>query len=344
MTHFDEELAPLLALDALTAAEQADAEVRIGSFPAPLSDATAALAEAAELAPPDDLRAAALSGALRRRAAGRPVDAATACSPAEGFRRTVDDLFRLINGLSEAEWDSPAHDEHGTVRELMSHLVGIERLSARWLDPDDDVPPMLDHVAATRDVVADLAAAAPARIAEQWRAAARAVAAAAAAGDPSRAVVFHDLSSSLDGFLVTRTFELWAHSMDIALATGRPRPVLDPERMATLSARLMAVVPLALAYRRTVAQGRTARFVLTGPAGGAYSVPLSAGKPAAGRSSAGKPAADDGGADVLIVADAVDVCRVAARRLSPHELPATIEGDAALADLVLAGLDAFARD
>jgi hypothetical protein len=93
----------------------------------------------------------------------------------------------------------------------------------------------------------------------------------------------------------------------------------------------MAVVPLALAYRRSTVRGRAARFVLTGRSGGAYTVPLHPGE------SAAEP-------DVLIVADTVDVCRVAARRLTPAQLNATVEGDAALADLVLAGLDAFARD
>ena len=39
-----------------------------------------------------------------------------------------------------------------------------------------------------------------------------------------------------------------------------------------------------------------------------------------------------------------DLCRVAARRLAPHALAVTVEGDAALADSVLAGVDAFARD
>ena len=52
----------------------------------------------------------------------------------------------------------------------------------------------------------------------------------------------------MPGFLITRTFELWAHAMDISVATGRPLLRLDPERMATLSNRLMGVVGAALAY------------------------------------------------------------------------------------------------
>ena len=48
--------------------------------------------------------------------------------------------------------------------------------------------------------------------------------------------------------------------------------------------------------------------------------------------------------DVLVVADVVGLCRVAAARLRPEHLDATIEGDRDLADLVLAHVDAFARD
>src|SRR6185437_11994032 len=128
----------------------------------------------------------------------------------------------------------------------------------RWLDPNDAVPPMLDHVSSTLAVVAELSLSSRADVIRQWHTAALAVARAAASGDPDRKVTFHDLTTSLDGFLSQRTFELWAHAMDIAAATGRPMPELDPERMTTLSARLMAAVPLALAYRRSSVPGRTA--------------------------------------------------------------------------------------
>ena len=331
MTQFDEELAALLALDALGPDEQADAELRVGTFPTGLANTSAALAESAARPAPDDLRAQALAGALSRREAGRPIDAPKPCDAIEGFRRTVDDLYELLISLSDADWDAPAHPEHGRVRDLIAHLLGVERLSARWLDPDDNVPLLPDHVESTREVVGALHDAEPHELAEQWHGAALMVLAAARSGDPDRSVPFHDLTSGIPGFLVTRTFELWAHSMDIAQAAGRDVPVLDPERMAALSERLMAAVPLALAYRRTTAPGRTARFVLTGESGGAYNVPLHPGN------EVGKP-------DVLVVVDTIDICRVAARRLAREDLQVAIEGDAVLAWVVLAGLDAFARD
>jgi len=56
------------------------------------------------------------------------------------------------------------------------------------------------------------------------------------------------------------------------------------------------------------------------------------------------PGDTPGELDVTIVTEAIDLCRLAARRLDPEELIATIEGDRELAGLVLAGRDAFARD
>jgi uncharacterized protein (TIGR03083 family) len=330
MTPFDDEVA-LLALDALEADEQADAELRMGTFPPLVGETSAALAEGAATAPPADLRESVLAAAVSRRSAGRPFDGAVPCEPSEGFDRTVADMYALLQSLTPTEWNARAHPEHGRVRDLIAHLVGVERLSLRWLDPSDDMPIVLDHVAATRPVVDELRVLAPDDLARTWHNAARAVAAAAAEGDPTRMVSFHDITTTVPGFLITRTFELWAHAMDISAATGRPLLSLDPERMATLSNRLMGVVGAALAYRRADHPGRSVRFVLTGPAGGSYTVALT-------------PGQEPGAPDATIVADAFDICRVAARRLDPDEMPTVIEGDRELAGLVLAGLDSFARD
>jgi uncharacterized protein (TIGR03083 family) len=331
MSTFDSELAALLALDALDADEQADAELRMGTFPPGYAAASAALAENVAAAPPAELRAATLERALGRRTPGRPVDGVRPCEPAEAFDRTIEDMWGLLNSLTDAEWDAPAHPDHGRVRDLIAHLVGVERLSARWLDPADQVALVVDHIESTRAVVDELADESAHEVARQWYQAVRAVAAAAAQGDPDRPVSFHDLVSDVPGFLITRTFELWAHTMDICAATGRPMLLLDDARMAELSRRLMAVVPLALAYGGSSQPGRTARFVLTGRAGGVYTVPLDP------NTTVGEP-------DVIITTDPTDLCRLAASRLDPAELAAVVEGDEALAHAVLSGLDAFARD
>ena len=329
-TSSDDEIAALLALDALLPNEQADAELRIGTLAPDLADVAALLAETTVTDPPPELRSATLARAMSRRPPGRPVDAAQPCDPAVAFDRTVEDLNNLLGTLTDAEWNAPAHAEHGRVRDLLAHLVGVERLVLRWLDPQDTVPDLPDHVAATRSVIAELADTDPRRIAHEWHELARSVAAATAT-DRGRSVVFHDSTVGIDELLVTRTGELWAHAIDICQATGRPLPQLDPERMAALCNALMAAVPLAMAYRGTTAPGRAARFVLTGPAGGIYTVPL------APLAQAAEPA-------VTIVTDATGLCQVAVRRLRPEQLEAAIDGDRELGDLVLAGIGSLARD
>lgn len=341
MAPFDAELAALLALDALELEEQADGELQLGTFPRELAGTTAALAELVAAEPPPRLRAATLDRAIGRRRPGRPVDAVAPAEPADAFARTVADLHALLAMLSDAEWNAPAHPAHGRVRDLVAHLVGVERLCQRWLVPDGSLPAVLDHVAGTRPVVDELAAVEPSEVARRWQHAALAVGAAAAGGDPARSVAFHDLQVSVPGLLVIRTFELWAHAMDITAATGRPLPRLDPERMALLSGRLMAVLPNALAYRGSALPGRSGRFVLTGSAGGCYTVPLA---PVGDTDFGERTAPAVGEPDFTLVADAVDLCRLAARRLRPAQLAATVTGDRELAELVLADLDAFARD
>jgi uncharacterized protein (TIGR03083 family) len=331
MAFSDDELTALLALDALEPDEQADGELRLGTFPPGLAETCAGLAEIVAIEPPPDLRAATLYRATDRRAAGRPAAGVAPCAPAEAFARTIADLHRLLESLSDSEWEAPAHPEYGRVRDLLAHLVGVERLSLRWLTAEEPLPLLPDHVAATRQVVAELVTVDPRQVGRDWYDAVRAVSAAAADGDPERPVPFHDLTIDVPAFLVMRTFELWAHALDIAAAIGRPPLLLDSERMAMMSSRLMEIVPNALAYRGAGLPGRTARFVLTGPAGGCYTVPL-------------QPGEDVGEPDFVLVADAVDLCRLAARRLRREDLAATVEGDRPLADLVLAGLDAFARD
>jgi uncharacterized protein (TIGR03083 family) len=347
----DQELAVLLALDALSPDEQADSELELGTFPPGLAETSAALAELVVAEPPERLRQATLDRAIGRRTAGRPADAVMPSEPAEAFARTVADMYRLLETLSAAEWNEPAHSEHGRVRDVVAHLIGIERLSRRWLlDQDvlpvtgDPLPVELDHVAVTRPVLDELAGAEPAELARAWHAAAQAVGAAAATGDHARAVAFHDLQVSVPGLLVIRTFEIWAHAMDIASATGRPPPQLDPERMALLSSRLMAIVPFALAYRGSALPGCVGRFVLTGSAGGCYTVPLAPTSDIPPEFGESADVFDLGEPDFTLVADPVDLCRIAARRLRPGELLAIVEGDRQLAELVLADLDAFARD
>jgi uncharacterized protein (TIGR03083 family) len=266
------------------------------------------------------------------------MEPAVPCAPVEAYARSAADLHRVLSELSREEWDAPAHESYGSVGAVVAHLVGVEELVLAWVGARDVVDAELaqDHVRATRGAVERLSATEPDEVIDVWRAVTEEVERSCRAVPAATPVVAHDLPTDVDGLLVLRTFELWAHTDDVCRAVGRVAPIPDAERLALMSSRLMGALPFALALRGTEQPGRTARFVLTGAggsagAGGTYDVSLDASSPA-------------GPADVVVVVDVVDICRTAARRLSSQELRVAVEGDADLVDVVLAAVDAFARD
>jgi uncharacterized protein (TIGR03083 family) len=282
---------------------------------------------------PAGLRLDVLAQALGQRAAGDVIGRPEPSSPQAAFAQTVEDFHELVGSLSAAEWQSPpTRPPHAHIGELVAHLAGMEALSRAWLvGPAPDANAVADHLAATAPMVAELGQEPGPVIAERWYDLARQVVAAAASVPTDLPVLAHDLPTDAEGLLVLRTFELWAHMHDVAAATGRPTPDLDAPRMALMSERFMTVLPFAVAMRGMAAPGRTARFVLTGPAGGCYSVALD-------------PSEAPGEPDTTIVVDATQLCRLAARRIEVADLPVTIEGDLVLAGRVLASADALAKD
>jgi hypothetical protein len=98
--------------------------------------------------------------------------------------------------------------------------------------------------------------------------------------------------------------------------------------MAELS---MRTLPFALLVEDRAHPGKVARIVLTGAGGGEWSCSMGGARPA-----------PDAVPDVTLTADVVDWCLVAGERLVPAELPCTVDGDALLADDLIAAAPAFA--
>ena len=332
-SEMSDEMAVLLALDALEADERAEVERRHGPAGDGLTAVTAALAATVASTPPGDLRSAVLEHALTRRAAGAPKGRAVPASPFDGYRDTADELAGLLDHLTPQQWDAPTTTPYGRVRDVIAHLCGIEEIALSWLGarPPRRASEVMDHQAVTRTTIEALSTAAPREVAARWHALTREVVTAALAAPADLQVMAHDLPSSVEGLMVLRTFELWAHTADISAAIGRPLPRLDAPRLVLMSQRLVEALPFALAMRGTTAPGRSARLVLTGEAGGCYEVPL-------------EPLGPVGPPDATVVIDVMELCRIAARRLDPAQADAEVQGDRRLADLVLAAADAFARD
>ena len=285
------------------------------------------------------MRPQVLDVALARRPAGQPVDGYPPCSPLDGFRAAAQQLHQTLLALSADEWSATAHASYGSVHDVIAHLVGVERLVLEWVTAPSDAPMVAtDHQEATADAIAELTNVTGEELAGLWFDAALRVAAACAVADAGKPILAHDLPTDVDGLLVLRAFELWAHLEDVCLAVGRPVPLVEPTRLSMMTQRLMASAPLAVLLRGERVTVSPIRFVLTGAASGTFDVTF--------LRPDGEPEADSEGETTVIV-DAVELCRLAARRRAPDLVGAYVEGTheaRGAARVVLSTLDAFARD
>jgi uncharacterized protein (TIGR03083 family) len=328
------EVAALLALDAIDDAERAAAEGEVDAAHLDhLRHVASALADATAAPAPADLRQRVLDAARSKRAPGVPLAEPPPVGPADAFRQTVDELHRLLVELRADEWATPNLPAYGQTRDLIAHLVGVEENLLGLLG--DGVPPdpetWGDHLRATSSVMGALRGAPTAVLVDRWVHGARRLAALAETVPHDQRIAVNDLPTSVQGMYVLRTFEVWTHHEDVCRATGRPLPVLDRPRRRLMSTQLMNSLPIALAVNDSERPGHTMRVVLTGLGGGTFDRAMAV------HGDAGNP-------DVVITADVVDFCRLAARRIDPADLDATVEGDPMLAHLVLAAASTFARD
>lgn len=123
--------------------------------------------------------------------------------------------------------------------------------------------------------------------------------------------------------LVQRTFETWTHRDDLAVSLGgwpgRPPP---PESIRRIVELAVALLPDALRAGGVRRPGDALGVELTGPGGGEWTVPL------------GHHAGVER-VEVVLRAPAVEFCRLVANRVRPQSVARWVDGDAALAALIL---------
>lgn len=291
---------------------------------------------------PSGLRERVLAASLRARAAGRPFPDAPEISPVEAFGRAASAFYAVLCVLSDEDWRTQVL-RGLDVQGLVGHLIGVEDDVHRALAGDPEVA-SADHVESTQAAAELQATRPPAQTRDDWRRAAdrtldltRPAATNAAdradtradnqAGTENARVAMHGMRLPASTLLIVRAFELWTHENDIRQAIGLAPSVPDPSTlrlMTDLAARLLPHVGSELDEPVDV------RLVLTGPGGGTWDVTMGGPPPA--------PAA------VSIVADAVGFCRLAANRIAPADLDASITGDPAHAAAILAATTTLALD
>jgi len=248
------------------------------------------------------------------------------------YIRTAAELADLLDALDAGDWTRQTRVDHATVRDVVVHLLGVERYVLGQLGrrPRLDAPRREDHWPVSKQA-ADPPPPPGASLARAWWGAALDLVAACGELGPDHEVAYHHLGGPISGLLLVRTFELWTHGDDVRSATHRPLNLLDEARLSLMVSELMTVLPLGLALSGCPQPGRTARLTLTGAGGGTFDVALAPGE------RPGEP-------DVTLTAEVIGICRLAANRLRADDLPVLVEGDASLVESVLVGATAFAAD
>lgn len=261
------------------------------------------------LTPPPRLREATLATAFAR----RPPRAAPLGGLAEltrAYALQVAGLDALLGELTGPQWEITV-PRHHTVRGLLAHLAANDAMVVT----DLGLAP------------AKVPTASPADLRRSWRDQATGLLRTVSAADvevldrPARLAGARPTVRPLRDALIQRTFETWTHADDVRAVLHRPAgpPPAQVQFIVSLGVRLLPVALRALGRHHP---NRTARLALTGQGGGGWLVPLAPDTPA-------------GAADVTIIADAVEFCRLMANRRTPNTLRHTVEGDQALAADVL---------
>ncbi len=288
---------------------------------------------------PTGLRERVIAAALLARTAGRAHPAPAAISPGEAYRRAADAFHGLLRELPDEDWARPALRDLD-VQGLVGHLTGVEEDVQRALAGDPAVAGA-DHVASTQAAADRQARRRPAETRAEWRLAADRTVELARAADLGSEVAVHGLRIPLSLLLVVRAFELWVHDNDIRQAAALPPSVPDPATLSLMTEVAARLLPAAAA-RTGVDEPMSLHLVLTGPGGGTWDVPIGRGSPGGAGSPGGTGGAEP--ADVMIVSDAVDFCRLVANRATPAGLDLHITGDAERAAAVLAAAPVLALD
>jgi uncharacterized protein (TIGR03083 family) len=160
----------------------------------------------------------------------------------DAFEHTLNATIELAENLSSAEWGLPTECPGWTVQDIVSHLVGVERLLMGEPEPEHELPDGLDylrHETGRRlevpvdvrrskigpDILAELREIAPERVAQ--------LRALAASGDDPEMVTSLWGPRPLSRLMPTRVFDTWAHEQDIRRAVNRPGNLDSPAAEVT---------------------------------------------------------------------------------------------------------------
>jgi uncharacterized protein (TIGR03083 family) len=323
-----EELLGAYALDACEPEETAAIEAVLARRPdlsleaAKMSRAAAWIGATEAFEPPAALRANVMGAARARRAGERD-------TPAIDLYRTQSERFEEAIDLA-----SDCLDETTTnglsARDLVIHEAAQESLLAQVVGetPIPDISET-DIDARTAAFVEKLDGCPLDDAIDMWRASVDANCA-WASGPAQNTANWRGFELDQNDAIVLRSFETWIHTNDLRRLAGLGGQAPDAQHLALMSDLAGRTLSLALGLVERTRDGKTARLVLTGDGGGEWRVAMDG----SGLSTRAP--------DVTLTADVVDWCMLVGDRIPPDVIPHTVDGDARLADDLIAAAPALA--
>jgi uncharacterized protein (TIGR03083 family) len=272
-------------------------------------------------------------GALSWAEEGRETTAALA--------ETWGSLARVCRGLRPADWEAGTACPGWTVRDQLSHLIGIERALLGEAPPAWSAP-LGDHV---RN---EFAAANEPWVAVRRTRSGEAVRAEFVAVNGRRLVVLDALAEedwarvgpSVVGdvayaeFLRVRVFDSWVHEQDVRLALRRPGGSGGQASRLAIG-RVQSAMGFVVGKKAAAPEGTVVRFSVTGPPDDARQFAIGV---AGGRAV---PVADDGAPTVTLTMSSIDFVRLGCGRATAGEVaPAVgVVGDESLGARILGSMN-----
>ncbi|RFU40364.1 maleylpyruvate isomerase family mycothiol-dependent enzyme [Actinomadura logoneensis] len=253
------------------------------------------------------------------------------------FEQTVRSTIALAETFGEADWDRPTELPGWTVKDIVSHLVGVETLMVGE-DPapghtlPEDPPHVRNDLGRAMEPAVDHRRGTPGpRVLAELRAVLDRRMELLPAIDPDRpAMLPIGREGTYTELMAFRAFDCWAHEQDIRRAVGRPGNLDAPAAERTLRI-VERGLPMIVAKRAAAAPGTSVTFEVTGPV--AFTRHVTVGPDGHG-AFAEAPGED---ATVLRMDWETFLCLVTGRR-GAAEVTVEVHGDEVLAGRVLGAM------
>lgn len=247
-----------------------------------------------------------------------------------------DSIEALCAGLDDAQWTRPTECPGWTVKDVVSHLIGIEAMmigrpaTAHRAAPVAHVRNLLGEMN-EHEVDARRGRTGPEVLAE-WREIAVIQRGRLAAADDDWFATPTDTPAgpgTFEDFTAIRTLDAWVHEQDIRRAIGRPGHDTGPAAELTID-RLARQLPMVVGKRAAAGEGRSAAVVLDGPVSRRWTVAVSGGRGAF---------ADVAAPDATVAMGSGHFVALATGRCGPESADWTASGDAELAARIVSSLN-----